>query len=64
VHDFLTALGLLLAIEGILFAAFPAATRKAMAEVVNSQDSFLRRVGLVSALLGVFIVFLLRGFDI
>ena len=59
--DFLTAVGLLLAIEGILFAAFPEATRRAMADVAQSDDALLRKVGLVSAALGVVLVFLIRG---
>jgi uncharacterized protein len=36
-QDFLAALGLLLAIEGLLFAAFPNATRRAMREASESQ---------------------------
>jgi len=60
-RDFLTAIGLVFAIEGLLLAAFPTAMRKAMTEVVNSEDGFLRRIGLGSAAVGVVIVFLIRG---
>jgi uncharacterized protein len=60
VLDFLTALGLVFAIEGLLFAAFPGAMRRAMAAVAVSPDNFLRMSGLASALVGVAIVFLVR----
>jgi uncharacterized protein len=58
--DFLAALGLVLAIEGILFAAFPVGTKRAMAAALDTPDSRLRIAGLVSALLGVVIVWLVR----
>jgi uncharacterized protein len=58
--DFLAALGLVLAIEGILFAAFPVGTKRAMAAALDTPDSRLRIAGLVSALVGVVIVWLVR----
>jgi len=58
--DFLAALGLVLAIEGILFAAFPLGTKRAMAAALDTPDGRLRIIGLVSALLGVFIIWLVR----
>jgi uncharacterized protein YjeT (DUF2065 family) len=58
--DFLAALGLVLAIEGILFAAFPLGTKRAMAAALDAPDSRLRIAGLVSALVGVLIVWLVR----
>jgi uncharacterized protein YjeT (DUF2065 family) len=63
-RDFLTAVGLVFAIEGLLLAAFPEAMRKAMADVAASDGHFLRRIGLISAAVGVVIVFLLRGLDL
>jgi uncharacterized protein len=60
VLDFLTALGLVFAIEGLLFAAFPAQMRKAMAAAAISPDMFLRKSGIASALIGVGIVFIVR----
>ncbi len=59
-QDFLTALGLVLAIEGILFAAFPGAMRRAMDAISVSPDNFLRLSGIASAVIGVGIVFLVR----
>ncbi|MGA7791092.1 MAG: DUF2065 domain-containing protein [Xanthobacteraceae bacterium] len=58
--DFLAALGLVLAIEGILLAAFPLGTKRAMTAALETPDSRLRIAGLVSALIGVAIVWLVR----
>ncbi|MET0314637.1 DUF2065 domain-containing protein [Hansschlegelia quercus] len=59
--DFFAALGLVLAIEGLLFAGFPAAAKKASANIVATPDQALRWVGVLSALLGVVIVWVVRG---
>jgi uncharacterized protein YjeT (DUF2065 family) len=59
--DLLVAIGLLFAIEGLLFAAFPATTKRAMESVMTAPDGSLRIIGLVSALLGVMLVWLVRG---
>lgn len=58
--DFLAAIGLFFAIEGILFAAFPLSAKRAMAAAQEMPDSRLRFVGLVSAIIGVAIVWLVR----
>jgi uncharacterized protein len=58
--DFLVALGLLFAIEGIVLAAFPGSTKRAMAAVLEMPDASLRIAGIVSALVGVLIVWLVR----
>ena len=47
--DFLAAIGLFFAIGGILFAAFPLGTKRAMAAPLDMPDGRLRVVGLVSA---------------
>lgn len=59
--DFLVALGLLLVIEGILFAGFPAFMRRAMESVTVTPDRVLRMVGLTSAIVGLVVIWLLRG---
>ena len=59
--DFLVALGLVLAIEGIVFAAFPAHLKRAMESVLNTPETWLRIVGLGSAVLGVLVIWLIRG---
>jgi uncharacterized protein len=58
--DFLAAIGLFFAIEGILFAAFPLNAKRAMAAALEMPDGRLRIMGLVSAVVGVAIVWLVR----
>lgn len=59
--DFLAALGLLLALEGLVFAAFPTAAKQAMASLLETPDGTLRTVGVISAVFGVLVVWLVRG---
>jgi uncharacterized protein len=59
--DFLAAIGLFFAIEGIFLAAFPVLSKRAMATVLKMPDGPLRVAGIVSALVGVLIVWLVRG---
>ena len=59
--DFLVALGLVLAIEGLVFAALPGAAKRAMASVLETPEPTLRLVGVVSAVIGVVVVWLVRG---
>jgi hypothetical protein len=58
--DFLAAIGLFFAIEGIFLAAFPIAAKRAMAAALETPESRLRIAGLVSAVVGVLIVWLVR----
>jgi len=58
--DFLAAIGLFFAIEGIVFAAFPLGTKRAMAVAIDMPDSRLRVAGIVSAMIGVGIIWLVR----
>ncbi|MCW8836292.1 MAG: DUF2065 domain-containing protein [Rhodospirillales bacterium] len=59
--DLLAALGLAIAIEGILYALFPDRMKRMMAQVLGQPDAALRAVGLVAACVGVVIVWLARG---
>ena len=59
--DFLVAIGLVFAIEGILFAAFPGPVKRAMAHVTDTPDATLRLIGVGSAIVGVLLVWLVRG---
>lgn len=58
--ELVAALGLALAIEGILFASFPEAMKRVMLEAAGSPRDRMRIVGVVSAALGVVIVWLAR----
>jgi uncharacterized protein len=59
--DFLAALGLVFVIEGLLFAAFPDAARRAVATVLHTPDQTVRTIGIISAFLGLAVVWLVRG---
>jgi hypothetical protein len=59
--DFLAALGLVFVIEGLVFAAFPEAAKRAMNSVLETPDLSLRLIGIGSAIVGVFVVWLVRG---
>jgi uncharacterized protein YjeT (DUF2065 family) len=58
--DLIAALGLALAVEGLLFAAFPEAVKRAMMEAAQSPSDRMRLVGIISAVLGVVIVWVAR----
>lgn len=60
--DLIAALGLALAVEGILFAAFPDAVRRAMHEAAQSPSERMRLVGIVSAFAGLGLIWLVRWF--
>jgi uncharacterized protein YjeT (DUF2065 family) len=59
--DFLAALGLVFVIEGLIFAAFPAHAKKAMLSVIETPESSLRMIGIVAAIVGLVVVWLVRG---
>lgn len=58
--DFLAALGLLLAFEGLVLAAFPSAWRRAMETVLAAPEGPMRLAGLAVGAVGVLIVYLVR----
>ena len=58
---FLVALGLVFVIEGLVFAAFPGPAKRALTTVTESPENFLRIVGIVSAVVGLVIIWLVRG---
>jgi uncharacterized protein YjeT (DUF2065 family) len=60
--DLIAALGLALAVEGILFAAFPEGVRRAMYEAAHTPSDRMRMVGIISAVVGVVIIWLARQF--
>jgi uncharacterized protein len=59
--DFLVGLGVLLVIEGLLLAGLTRWTRSAMASVIAAPDTMLRMVGISSAVVGLLIIWLIRG---
>ena len=60
-QDFLVGIGMVLVIEGLLYAAFPDSVRR-MAEMARQiPDSTLRMGGVTALALGVLVVWLVRG---
>jgi len=59
--DFIVAIGLVLALEGLLFEAFPGAAKQAMTNVLETPDTVLRAVGIASAVIGIVLIWLVRG---
>jgi uncharacterized protein YjeT (DUF2065 family) len=58
--DLWTALALVLVIEGVLYALFPEAMKKMVAQMLMVPAPMLRAAGLAAACLGVGVVWLVR----
>jgi uncharacterized protein YjeT (DUF2065 family) len=59
--DFLVALGLICALEGILFASFPMVAKQLAASMLETPEATLRIAGVVSAVIGVILIWSIRG---
>ena len=59
--EFVVAIGLVLAIEGLVLAAFPGAAKRLAANALATPEGGLRVAGVVSAILGVVLIWLVRG---
>lgn len=59
--DFLAAFGLVLVLEGLLYAVSPGLVRRLLEFVGSVPEQTLRTGGLVAAIVGVGIVWLARG---
>jgi uncharacterized protein YjeT (DUF2065 family) len=59
--QFIVAIGLVLVIEGLLFAAFPGAAKRLAASALETPETSLRVAGIVSAVFGLLLVWLARG---
>ena len=59
--DFLAAVGLVFVIEGLIFAAFPGQAKRSIAAVLDTPESALRVIGIGSAVIGLLVVWLVRG---
>ena len=60
-NAFLTAVGLVLAAEGVLYALAPGGLKRAMAAMQSVADDTLRMGGVAALAAGVFLVWLARG---
>ena len=59
--DLITALALVLVIEGTLYALFPDAMKRAVMSIADMPAPTLRNAGLIASAVGVIIVWLVRG---
>jgi hypothetical protein len=59
-YDLILAIGLVLAIEGTLYAAFPGLMRQALKAMLEVEPNTLRLAGVASLATGVLIVWLVR----
>jgi uncharacterized protein YjeT (DUF2065 family) len=59
--DFLVAIGLICALEGILFASFPMFAKQMAASMLETPESVLRIAGVVSGVIGVALIWSIRG---
>ena len=55
---FLTALGLMLVIEGFLYGGVPSFAKKMAAMLLDTPDDVLRKGGIAAALLGLALIWL------
>jgi len=58
--DFIVGVALLLVFEGLMFAASPAWMRRAMKSALATPDNVLRIVGIVSAVVGLVLIWFVR----
>ena len=59
--DFLVAVGLVLVLEGLVYAAFPDLMKRMIFEMLTLPSSTLRSGGIMAMLIGVVIVYMIRG---
>ncbi|MEC7203149.1 MAG: DUF2065 domain-containing protein [Pseudomonadota bacterium] len=59
--DFVTAFGLVLVIEGVIYALFPQGMQRMMTQALEMPASSLRIGGLIAAVVGFAIVWLIRS---
>lgn len=59
--EFWVALGLVLVLEGVLYALFPEAMQRMMRLAIELSPANLRRFGLIGAFAGFFVVWVIKG---
>ena len=60
-NELFSALALAIALEGILYALFPDRMKRVMSVAIEQPTANLRFVGLLAAVLGVVIIWAIRG---
>lgn len=59
--DFLAAVGLVLVLEGLLYAVVPGKMKRMMTQMLNASDDSLRTMGIIALAAGVGLVWLVRA---
>lgn len=59
--EFIVAIGLVLVLEGLIFAGWPTAAKRLAATAIESPEGSLRVAGIASAVLGLVLIWLVRG---
>ena len=59
--DFIAAFGLMLVFEGLLYGGFPNAAKKMVGEMLSLPEHILRLAGIASMIIGLGVVWLVRG---
>lgn len=60
-RDLVVAIGLMLALEGLVFAAVPGTAKRLAESALAAPEGMLRITGVVCAVVGVLIVWSVRG---
>lgn len=60
-NDFLVAVGLMVVLEGLLYAAAPSLMRKGLRQMLEASDFWLRTGGVAAMAVGVAVVWAVRG---
>ncbi|MCC3862163.1 DUF2065 domain-containing protein [Pseudemcibacter aquimaris] len=58
--DIIIAIGLVLVIEGLLYALFPNNMKRMMAMALEQPAESLRNAGLIAAIIGIAIIYLIK----
>ncbi|MEE2953458.1 MAG: DUF2065 domain-containing protein [Pseudomonadota bacterium] len=58
--EFITALGLVLVIEGILYAGFPGLAKRMARQATETPENSLRQAGLFAAIGGLLLIWLFK----
>lgn len=60
-HELIIAAGLVLVLEGLIYALFPGGVKRLAEQLPFIPEQTLRMFGLAAVMLGVFIVWLAKG---
>tara|TARA_B100000902_G_C27131449_1_gene823810 strand:+ start:804 stop:992 length:189 start_codon:yes stop_codon:yes gene_type:complete len=60
ISTLITAFGLFLIIEGLLYAIFPNTMKSMVGKMLNSSNESLKWTGIISAVIGLFLIWLVR----